>query len=104
MGEGESAPAVKAQLYVLILRRIAPGRVGPFLKAHEQRLAELHRRGVVLYSGPFEEGGGLTIFKAGSQEEAARLMAEDPFVTNETHRPELHTWNPWLTPLTGDEG
>ena len=86
------------QLYALILRRLDPARLADFLAAHERRLADLHRQGVVLYSGPFAEGGGLTIFRAASKTDAERLVAEDPFVVNRTHAPELYAWNPWLTP------
>ena len=86
------------QWYALVLRRLDSARVGEFLAAHEQRLAELHRQGIVLYSGPFAEGGGLTILRAASRSEAERLVAEDPFVVNRTHQPELHAWNPWLRP------
>jgi uncharacterized protein YciI len=87
-----------AQLYALILRRLDAARVGQILEAHERRLAALHRRGVVLWSGPFEGGGGLTVFQADSQAEAERFVAEDPFVANRTHQPELHAWHPWLRP------
>jgi uncharacterized protein YciI len=82
----------------MLLRRQDRGRVAEHLAAHEARLAELHRVGVVLYAGPFSEGGGLTIFQAASSTEAERFVAEDPFVIHETHRPELFTWNPWLSP------
>ena len=84
------------QLYALILRRRDDERVARLLEAHEQRLAALHRQGVVLWSGPFAEGGGLTIFQAASRAEAERIVAEDPFVINGTHEPELRAWNPWL--------
>ena len=63
----------------------------------EQRLAELHRLGVVLFAGPFSDGGGLTIFRAASREEAETLVAEDPFVVNGIHEAELRAWNPWLS-------
>jgi uncharacterized protein YciI len=86
------------QLYALILRRDDSTRVADFLAAHERRLAELHREGIVLYAGPFADGGGLTLFRAASQEEAERFVAEDPFVANGTHRAELHAWSPWLKP------
>lgn len=86
------------QLYALILRRRDPTRVAEHLAAHERRLAALHQAGVVLYAGPFADGGGLTIFRAASPEEAARIVAEDPFVVNGTHEPELHAWSPWLRP------
>lgn len=86
------------QLYALILRRIDAGRVTELLAAHERRLADLHREGVVLYAGPFADGGGLTIFRAATPAEAERLVAEDPFVLNRTHEPELHAWRPWLRP------
>jgi hypothetical protein len=46
----------------------------------------------------FAEGGGLTIFRAATRAEAERFVAEDPFVLHGTHRAELRTWNPWLTP------
>jgi uncharacterized protein YciI len=85
-------------LYVMILQRRDPTRVVQLLEAHERRLAELHRQGVVLYAGPFAEGGGLTIFRASSRAEAERLVTEDPFVIHGTHEPELYTWNPWLLP------
>jgi uncharacterized protein YciI len=88
----------ESQIYVLILRRRDPERVGEFLQAHARRLAELHQRGVVLYAGPFAEGGGLTIFQTASRAEAERLVAEDPFVVNATHEPELYAWAPWLVP------
>jgi uncharacterized protein YciI len=58
---------------------------------------------VVLYAGPFDEGGGLTIFQASSRAEAERLVADDPFVINGTHEPELYTWNPWLPPARDNQ-
>lgn len=92
--------AESSPLYVLILRRRDPARVAEYLEAHERRLAALHEAGVVLYAGPFADGGGLTIFRAASLEAARRFVAEDPFVANGTHEAELHAWNAWLTPST----
>ena len=89
------------QLYAMVLRRRDATRVAEFIEAHEQRLAALHRRGVVLASGPFAEGGGLTIIRAASRQDAERVVAEDPFVLNGTHTPELYAWNPWLGPEPG---
>ena len=87
------------QLYVMLLRRQDGARLAEHLAAHEARLAELHRVGVVIFAGPFAEGGGLTIFRAASRAEAERIAAEDPFVIHGTHRPELFAWNPWLSPV-----
>jgi uncharacterized protein len=86
------------QWYAMILRRVDPARVAELLGAHETRLATLHRQGVVLYAGPFAEGGGLTIFQAASQLEAERFVAADPFVLHGTHQAELRAWQPWLKP------
>jgi len=68
--------------YVVELRRRPEvPRSEDLVREHVAYLKLLAARGQLELAGPFEDqGGGLLLLKAGSQEEAEALVAQDPFV------------------------
>ena len=56
-------------------------RVATFRPEHREHLAELHREGTLLLSGPLgDEPGALLIVVADSAEEALAKLDGDPFI------------------------
>jgi uncharacterized protein YciI len=49
---------------------------------HLAYLKSLHERGTVVLAGPVGDGSGaMMVLQAGSEEEAARVVKEDPYTT-----------------------
>ena len=76
----------KKQFFVMHRRIVDPARLKPVMFEHYQWIIGLEKQGKVFLSGPVAQrdgrpGVGMTIFLAGSWEEAQDLAAGDPFVT-----------------------
>ena len=57
-------------------------------------LGELKASGKLKHSGPFADfSGGVDIFEAENQEEATKIAAKDPLVTNNLGTYELKEWS-----------
>lgn len=74
-------------------------RFGELLERHLQWAIAAERRGELFASGPFtEEGGtpgalgGLSILRAGSLEEAERIIAGDPFISEGVYGATVRKW------------
>lgn len=86
-------------LYVAISRPLVPkARLAETLSAHLDYMIELEERGVLFASGPFfadgeGTGAGLTIVRAGSNDEARALLERDPFVAAGLRTFDLHEWH-----------
>lgn len=65
------------------------------LDDHVDFIYELYKRGVVVMAGPFADGtGGLTILKAQDEDEARRLMDQDPDVIRQILSYDARPWLP----------
>jgi len=63
--------------------------------AHRKYLAELMERGKLSISGPFPDGGALIVYNTASQEEAEKMLLEDPFTVKGVFKKwTLHKWKP----------
>ncbi len=69
-------------------------------EAHYQRLREATENGRVILAGRSSDGVGpaIVVFRADSEDEAARFMEEDPFVASGLFRARLH---PFRASLVG---
>lgn len=67
--------------------------------AHRQRLAELHRVGVIRMAGPWaDDGGALIVFDVPDEEALDRLLAADPYFTTPGVRVAAkREWRPFLS-------
>ena len=80
--------------YVILLSKTPGANRDPgVISSHVSHLRNLDRQGKLVLCGPFlDVDGGMIVIKAASLDEAKRLAAEDPFVT-EGHRSfEVRTW------------
>ena len=92
----------KQYLYKIVPKRTGMLTEGPtaeedsILEQHAAYLGDLTECGVVLLAGRTqnkdESGFGIVIFQAGSQEEARRVMEEDPAVRKGVMRAELYPY------------
>ena len=64
------------------------------LEAHRAYLGRLKEQGKLLMAGPLTDGsGGLVVFnEVASQQEAAALSSNDPFVRHGVHKSNIKTW------------
>lgn len=93
---------LKQYLYKIVPKRTGMLTEGPtgdedsILEQHAAYLGDLTERGVVLLAGRTqnkdESSFGIVIFQAGSQEEARRVMEEDPAVRSGVMRAELYPY------------
>ena len=64
--------------------------------AHMANIQSMAKRGVLVAAGPFEDQKpdivGLFLFRVGSIEEARRIAAEDPTVTEHRNTIDVHAW------------
>lgn len=70
------------------------GKIQASFEGHNARLAEFHRRGVLLMAGPYGNPpvGAIGVFT--SQEAAEEFAKDDPFVVNGVvGRTTFHPWN-----------
>jgi len=67
--------------------------------AHRERLAELHRQGLVRMAGPLADGtAAMVIFDVPDRRTLDELIAADPYyATPGVDRPTVHEWEPFLT-------
>lgn len=83
---------------IMIIRYRKPlDEVAAVTPAHRAYLAELHDRGLLLASGPFDpRTGGLLLFRLpdGDMAELERIRDGDPFRQNGIADYELQRWNP----------
>jgi hypothetical protein len=98
---------VELERYTFVLLRrprdapdYAEERLGEIQEQHLAHLHELHERGMLLLSGPFDDQPdeslrGLCVFRVGL-EEARELMANDPAVVAGRLAPEVMSW--WTRP------
>jgi uncharacterized protein YciI len=65
----------------------------PRLQAHSDWLADQHRAGRILFSGPAAGGYGIFIVLAASRQEVEALVAPDPYHVHHDRVPEIFDWN-----------
>lgn len=87
------------RLYVVLRTTRDVARLDRLLEAHLVWAVAAERRGELFASGPFvKEGaapghaGGMSIVRAGSEDEARALLAEDPFVAQGAVDIEVREW------------
>lgn len=90
--------SVKKHLWAAISKLTAdPDEVAPYVAAHLEYMVKLEREGRLWASGPFLVpgvivGGGLTILRAATEEEARRLMDDEPLIRLGLRSYDLHLW------------
>jgi uncharacterized protein YciI len=94
-----SSRMLKKRFFVMLRRCIDPARVPALLPAHLEWMIKAERRGLVFGSGPFVApgelpgaGGGLTVLRASTREEAEAIAAADPFIAEGVFAYELKEW------------
>jgi uncharacterized protein YciI len=87
------------QLYVCFTTPInGMEKVMETLPAHAQHLVALEKRGALMAAGPLWtddgrwEGEGMFVLRAGSQEEAAKIAAEDPMHVTGARSFKIRPW------------
>ncbi|MEJ0001242.1 MAG: YciI family protein [Verrucomicrobiota bacterium] len=83
--------------FVLYARYIPDrDKVAAIRPAHRDYIASLFAQGRIAAAGPFADGsGGLFIYEAASPEEAAAMMAQDPYFVQGAYGSfELTAWTP----------
>jgi uncharacterized protein len=67
--------------------------------AHRERLAELHRAGLVRMAGPLaDDAGALIVFDVPGEAALDRLLAADPYLTTPgVHLTAKREWRPFLS-------
>jgi uncharacterized protein YciI len=85
-------------LYLVLLRyRASLSEVDRYLEAHRRFLLDHYQQGHFLLSGRQEpRHGGVILARAGSREEVARWIAEDPFHQSMVADYEIIAWTPTL--------
>ena len=86
-------------LYVALRTPVDTTRMSELLEPHLRWAIAAERRGELFASGPFvAEGeapgalGGMSILRAGSQDEALAILAGDPFVAEGVFAVEVRRW------------
>lgn len=91
----------------LVLSRQVPGKDEQrrqHLPAHMDWLHELHRSGVLLFSGPTTDRTiGIYLMAASSADEAIRLAASDPHHVHGERIAEVHEWEVMQTTHLSNE-
>ncbi|MDH3944371.1 MAG: YciI family protein [Anaerolineae bacterium] len=63
------------------------------LREHGNYINSLHKQGILLEGGPFlDNEGGLAIIQVENEEQAQKIVAEDPAITSGVFTAELHPW------------
>lgn len=83
--------------YVMTRSMRDPSKIKPVLLDHYQWMIQMEKDDLVFASGPlFEQDGsqgvGMTVWRVESFEEADRLAAQDPFVSNGGVDYEIQRW------------
>ena len=93
------AAMLNKPLYVALRQPVDVARMQVLLEAHLQWAVASERRGELFASGPFVADGaapgslgGMSIVRAGSEEEAQAILASDPFVQSGAVAIELRHW------------
>jgi len=92
------AKMLRKRLFVAIRIPADVEKGGQFLADHLQWAIDAEKRGELFMSGPFLGGGrpgargGMTLLRAGSEEDAHAIMASDPFIINGAYTFELREW------------
>lgn len=108
MPEAETGPAeaevarLKAKMwkkvYFVMTRRVVdPARLAPVVLEHYRWIIALEKAGRVFASGPVfdkddSQGAGMTVFRAGTWDEAEELAASDPFCRSGAVEFQLSRW------------
>jgi uncharacterized protein YciI len=90
---------LRKKLYVILSKGGAtPEQLGAVLPDHLEYMIGLEKQGVLFASGPLSSapgmpaGDGLTVLRAGSEDEARRIAAADPFVVKKIRTFEVREW------------
>ena len=90
---------LRKKLYVVLSKGDAtPEQLGAVLPEHLEYMIGLEKQGVLFASGPLATvpgqpvGDGLTIVRAGNEDEARTIAAADPFVVNKIRTFEVREW------------
>lgn len=91
------ARMLKKSYYVMFREVVDTSRISAAVLDHYHWIIGLEKEGRVFASGPLFEadgsqGVGMTVFRAGSAEEAAALAAGDPFCTTGAVRFSIRRW------------
>lgn len=90
------APNLRKRFYVAFSYPVAPvDEIVPHIPEHLRYMMEFEDQ--VFLSGPFITEGqlvgeGMTVLHAGSEEEAARFMRNEPFIRRGLRRFEIRLW------------
>ena len=91
---------LRRKLYAIFGKTVAPPeKLMPLLPAHLEYLIGLEKKGLLFASGPLTEvgagplgGGGLTVLRVASAEEAREIAEAEPFVKNGLRTFEIKEW------------
>jgi hypothetical protein len=90
---------LRKKLYAVFSRGGATAeQLGAVLPDHLEYMIGLEKQGVLFASGPLTTapgrpvGDGLTILRAGSEDEARKIAAADPFVVHKVRTFEVREW------------
>nr|WP_315594174.1 YciI family protein [uncultured Cupriavidus sp.] len=92
------AKMLRKRLFVAIRSPVDAEKGGEILASHLQWAIDAERRGELFMSGPFLGGaapgelGGMTLIRAGTEEEARTIMNSDPFIIDGVFTFELREW------------
>jgi len=91
---------LRRKLYAIFGKTLAsPEKLMPLLPAHLEYLIGLEKRGLLFASGPLTEvgagplgGGGLTVLRVASADEAREIAEAEPFAKNCLRTFEIKEW------------
>jgi uncharacterized protein len=91
---------LRRKLYAIFGKPVAPPeKLMPLLPAHLEYLIGLEKKGLLFASGPLTEvgagplgGGGLTVLRVASAEEAREIAEAEPFAKNGLRTFEIKEW------------
>ena len=91
---------LRRKLYAIFGKTVAPPeKLMPLLPAHLEYLIGLEKKGLLFASGPLTEvgagplgGGGLTVLRVASAEEAREIAEAEPFAKNGLRTFEIKEW------------
>lgn len=93
------AGMLQKPLYAVLRTPHDLSRFGALIEQHLHWAIAAERRGELFASGPFVEDGGtpgavggLSILRAGSLEEAERIIAGDPFISGGVYTATVRKW------------
>ncbi|KDB08158.1 YCII-related protein [Burkholderia sp. lig30] len=93
------AAMLNKPLYVALRLPVDLARMAELLPAHLEWAIRAEQRGELFASGPFAAdnaapgtAGGMSIVRAASAEEAADILAADPFIRERVFKAEIRKW------------